>query len=208
MRKTEKERADLRRQTEERRQADKDRNGHSGARGMKKPSMAALSHDMLNEDEARDLMAHINEQSDRGLALMAGALVEMGLYWAVYRRFPDAGEEARKATFISDRAPLGTFSAKIIVGRQMLIYGDQMEKCLNSVRAIRNAFAHALRPLDFNHPTIVAECEKLTVFDYIGPKTENLSMKDYFALVCQLLYHLLITNANQYEGSGTKSNLP
>lgn len=65
------------------------------------------------------------------------------------------------ALFRDKGAPLSSFSAKIAVAHALGIFDDEYRDQLDRFRAIRNTFAHAIRPFDFNEPTIATECLKL-----------------------------------------------
>jgi hypothetical protein len=104
-------------------------------------------------------------ETDRGAALMASAYTEKSLWFAINCTIADPGEALRKQWFDGPRAPFSTFSAKITLGRIINIYGEGMEGRLNVVRRIRNQFAHAPRPIDFNHPAIQESCELLVPDD-------------------------------------------
>jgi hypothetical protein len=64
---------------------------------------------------------------------------------------------------LSDRGPIGTFSAKILAGYAFGIYDESIRKNLDVVRQIRNGFAHSKTMIDFNHELVVRELAKLVV---------------------------------------------
>ena len=208
--KTHEERVEIRQRVEAARNPDKDRTGHDGARGegAKMQSLRDLSREFPTKDESKAILAHLEEESDRGLALLSGAIAEMGLFWAIYARFPNLGEKVRKATFEDSGAPLASFSAKITIGRAMGIFGPDTEQRLHQIRLIRNAFAHAVRPLDFIHPTIEAECAKLN----IPPELENFgpfkSTRHRFGIFANAMYALLLHDAREYGIRNIETRLP
>lgn len=174
MRKSEQQKAKIRRQTEAGRKPNKDRTAHEAAREMKLPTLADLSRTPATEEELKQVFDLLETESDRGCALIAGSLLENTLAMTINCHLADCGEQFRKKLYGGSDAPLGTFASKIKMGRALAIYDKRVQKSFETVKDIRNAFAHALRPLDFTNPTIVSHVE--TLFDREMPKQdENLS---------------------------------
>lgn len=61
----------------------------------------------------------------------------------------------------TEGAPLGTFSARIRAARGFGIIGPLAESHMDSIRLIRNQFAHSPLRLDFTNEAIAAEIDKL-----------------------------------------------
>ena len=57
--------------------------------------------------------------------------------------------------------PLSTFSAKIDLGLVLVLYRPQVWRDLDNIRDIRNEFAHADEPRDFNFQKIRDRCANL-----------------------------------------------
>jgi hypothetical protein len=64
------------------------------------------------------------------------------------------------AELVADNGPLRSFHTKILIGRALRIYGDNVGYNLNIVRSIRNQFAHAKKLITFQHELIVKELNK------------------------------------------------
>ena len=112
------------------------------SRQAKQPTLAALSRELPTEAELENYFDFTQQESDRGLAIMAGSLVENALRMAIMCRFADPGEAISKGWFEGPSAPFGSFAAKIKLGRALAIYADKMEQQLSLLKDIRNAFAH------------------------------------------------------------------
>ncbi len=138
----------------------KDRAGHDAARGVPIPKLADLSRETLSEDEILNWKELITKESDRGAAIMAGALVEQALTKVIRSHLTDPGDKITKTWFEGQGAPFGTFAAKITLGRALGIYSDYTERRLIFIKDVRNAFAHSVRPLDFKHATLAAACHQ------------------------------------------------
>lgn len=210
MPKSDQEKAETRQQTEARRQADKDRSEHETARGKKavEQTLIDLSRDMLTEAESEQFLAETARESDRGLALLSGSLVEVGLLWSIYARLPDLGEKEKRKTAYDVGAPLASFSSKIKMGRAMGVYGPVTESALNEVRAIRNAFAHALRPLTFKNPTISREVGRLTIPYPLTDLRLPDDARERFRLICNGLYGIILKNGIGYGRRNFEILLP
>ena len=178
-----------------------DRVHHEGKRSVKAPKLSDLNERELSAEDIEKLAASFDEESDRGLALIGAAFAETGLEWAIYRRMPGLGETIGKKTFSGDKAPLGTFSSKIIMGRAMGIYGEETERLLNCLRQIRNQFAHRLIPIDFSTPEVAKACNGLLIPGGLKPLSKLDSPRMRYRLAANYLYLALMKNA--YQQSAT-----
>jgi hypothetical protein len=101
----------------------------------------------------------IDQLDDRGAAILAGALLEDRLTIAIKARLI-SDPKVMRALF-TGMGPLATFSAKIKLAYLMSIIPKPISKCADTVRKIRNEFAHNLSPLTFETPQIKALCGDL-----------------------------------------------
>jgi hypothetical protein len=165
-RKTPEERARIKAETMARRDPNKDLTRHEAARGIGLSSLSELKRlqfDLRQEDYER-FYKELNEQSDRGAALVATAFIEHILVMVLCTRMA-AVEGGVNSWFYGDKAPFSSFSAKIKIARALGILGPQTEEYLDRLRNIRNLFAHTPRPADFSTPAVAAECRKLLIAD-------------------------------------------
>jgi hypothetical protein len=109
-----------------------------------------------------DLLDELKEQHDRAAAVILAALLEDALRDAILSRMVPLTEQKERQIFGPD-SPLGSLSAKIKVGFALGVYGPETRADLDTIRGIRNAFAHARRPIKFDTPEIAAECAKLRI---------------------------------------------
>jgi hypothetical protein len=130
-------------------------------RGQKKPSLVGLSREPLSVDDKPAARAELLEGTDRSSALVGCALVDSSLVSALTTHFVSMDETQFEELFYSRNAPLQSFSARIQVGRAIGIYGPRVGSMLDSLRKVRNVFAHSIKPLKFDHPLIEKECAKL-----------------------------------------------
>ncbi len=143
------------------RRADQGRQKHAEQRGKKLQSLADLSRMLPTEKELEQVFADFKTESDRGCALIAGSFLENTIALAINAFIADFGDAFKKQLHEGSDAPLGTFASKIKMGRALGIFDEKVQTRFETVKNIRNAFAHALRPLDFEHPSIVAAVRTL-----------------------------------------------
>jgi hypothetical protein len=164
-------------------------------------TLSELSRTLPDENELREMFAALETESDRGCALIAGSLLENILATTLQSHFADCGEAFRKKLFEGADAPLSTFSAKIKLGRALAIYDQQIQSSFEKIKDIRNAFAHSLKPLSFEHPSISAHVKALHPSNM--PKAEgNLSAERIrYASFCLMFGRHLWAVANERGGA-------
>jgi len=140
----------------------KDRSAHEAARGrgQKKPSLRDLSRIHNFDERVQDMLHELDNQTDRGAALIAAAMVDVALGRCMRCRLLYF-DNCVDVLFENEGAPLGTFSARIKMARGLGVIGPLTESHLNSVRRVRNQFAHSPLKIDFTNELIAAEIDKL-----------------------------------------------
>lgn len=185
----------------------KDRAQHEAARGLKMKTLADLSRELPNEEEISQLFSLMENESDSGSALVAGSFVEAAVYMAIAAKLVE-DRAITDAIFHGANAPVATFSAKIRLGLGLGMYGPVTAERLGTIKDIRNAFAHALRPLDFNHPTIVAACDSLTPNPLPKAKGTLAPARVRYLAVCRILFKQIFDKALEEGGKPIEYNLP
>jgi hypothetical protein len=107
-----------------------------------------------------DLLDELKGQNDRAVAIILPAQLESVLQEAIAARLVPLDKREENRIFGYD-GPLGSFSAKIKIGFALGIYGPETRAHLDTIRAIRNTFAHSRKPVTFETPAVAAECAKL-----------------------------------------------
>jgi hypothetical protein len=104
--------------------------------------------------------------SDRTTAIVGASFLERALETAIVTKFVHyLGNEERLDLFDGDRgAPLGSFSARIRIAYALGVYGPKTRDHLNSIRAIRNAFAHSPRVLTFDTAQVREVADQLALY--------------------------------------------
>ena len=107
-----------------------------------------------------DMADELASDSDRAFIILLSSFVENSLTEAIIERLPGYSDEIDNDIFGSN-APLSAFSSKIRIGQAMGIFGSKTRACLDVLRELRNACAHAMRPISFSTPTLKAVCRRL-----------------------------------------------
>jgi hypothetical protein len=131
----------------------------SPRRSKKQQSLKDMVAEPPDLADIMDMLAELENQHDRAAAVILAAQVENTLRAAILSRM--VLEEREEARLFGPDMPLGTFSAKIKIGFALGVYGPETRTDLDTIREIRNAFAHARKPIKFNTPEIAAACARL-----------------------------------------------
>jgi hypothetical protein len=130
------------------------------SRGRKKPSLRDLSNLQHLNDHIQEMLHELEHQSDRGVALVAAAMVQVQLKLIMRCRIVDF-KDSENILFDKEGAPLSTFSDCIKVARAFGVIGPVIYLHLETIRKIRNQFAHSPRSIDFTNDLIAAEIRNL-----------------------------------------------
>lgn len=111
-------------------------------------------------NEYAETYKEIATGSDRSCAILAAAEVERYLETFIVLNLANTtGEVFKRLT--DQNGPLGSFSSKIILAFAMGIIDKPTYNDLNSIRNIRNVFAHSVLNVSFETPQVTRECENL-----------------------------------------------
>src|SRR5260221_1856088 len=109
----------------------------------------------LEESEAME--KEFYGESDRACGVLHASWVEQVLETAIRRRLrPNLSNR-----MFDFEGPVGTFSAKIMMGYALGLFGSKTNHDLLLIRTIRNEFAHCQLPLRFDLPEVKAVCDQL-----------------------------------------------
>jgi hypothetical protein len=147
------------------------------------------------------------EKNDRGAAILLATNLENALEYAI-RQLLRVGDGQYDLLFGLDSCPMGTFENKIRMAYALEIFGQETKANLNTIKAVRNAFAHTKLPIGFETEQVKAACELLTIPILLPPHTvrpkvneTTLSARERFHMVCEYLSHnLLIYGAGCFQG--------
>jgi hypothetical protein len=171
-------------------------------KGMKDPNAAALTplNDIArqrpNKHEMPDFFRRLENEAARTAVTVYGAMLESMLEDALTANMMVLHEDRFEELFRGHNAPLGNWSSKTLLAHALGIFSDKVRLQMDQARRIRNAFAHAIRPLDFTNPTIEAECMKLDcctmVKDGVTFESERRDARGRYSEACEMMaVHLL-----------------
>lgn len=104
-------------------------------------------------DQIKAFTEELKIQTDRGVALIAAAVLDELLEMLLTARLLEVGRDRHDALFGRGK-PLDLFSAKIELGFQLGLYPNATRTQLEMIRAVRNEFAHSIEPLTFSNPQV------------------------------------------------------
>lgn len=170
----------------------------------KRDALRKLSKKFPPPPEIERIFSDLGEQPDMVVAIAGAALVEGILEKFLVNSLPVSNKQLVGELF-AIKGPLGDFYSKILVARAFGRITSPMVRELNSIRAIRNVFAHSKVPISFETSEITK------VVDESGLKTAiknveireahkmNLNNKEWYALMCQILYIMLMGPEDEYK---------
>jgi DNA-binding MltR family transcriptional regulator len=187
---------------------------HKGkTKGARPPASNFMTQQWKNRPEFKSVLVEIRTQNDRGAAITAGAAVEHSLRLAIEARWSPSSpmsDTARKCIF-GETGPLGTFAAKIKVAHALGFVDQQTADYLNTVRLIRNEFAHHMKPITFASEIILALCKNLPNPDFFAngaqfvPPMDDERMRSIFIEKVYDLMLFLIGDLETVDASPDKS---
>lgn len=138
----------------------------------------------------------LNDETDRGCALMAASFIEhrLGELLETYL----VKDEAVTA-LLSSTGPLGSFSARIDMAYAVALISKAMRRDLHLLRKIRNDFAHTPKELSFKTRTVADRCRELT---YAGHDRTKLEPRECFTramLAIDGSIYMTITSGRKLE---------
>jgi DNA-binding MltR family transcriptional regulator len=129
--------------------------------------------------------------SDRGAALTMASLADTALNGIILWGTGVKEIEAIRGLFMGDRAPFGTFDAKIKVAWYFGLIGPKAYSNLAVIREVRNVFAHAMSDVTFDDKAIMRACERLQLSEqstfFCNNVTDNRN-RHKFGYVCDEIY--------------------
>ena len=113
-----------------------------------------------------DFGPELRNASDRSVAILIGANVERDLERLLLESLVHVKDEDAIGRLIGRGGALSTFYGNSHLGYAVGLYGIKELGNLESIRRIRNVFAHAPSIVRFDTPEIVAECNKFTILEH------------------------------------------
>ncbi len=135
-------------------------------------SLSKLATKFPEKDAFFDLLgATMTDRNDRAAVLTVVSLLEGALQKSLATKFiPD--DKGKLEYMFGSGAPLRDFSAKIKMGFALGVYGPNTRADLDTIREVRNSFAHTMSPIYFNTPEVENVCKRIVILDQFDPRSE------------------------------------
>jgi DNA-binding MltR family transcriptional regulator len=130
------------------------------SRGQHKRSVRDLSRDPPAFEDHDEIIKMQNEGPDLVLAITASALIEYEIETLIIARMKRRDPNTILKCF-ENNGPMSGLYSKSVLAYAMGILDEIMFENVNIVRLIRNAFAHARRPIKFGALEVMAELRKV-----------------------------------------------
>jgi hypothetical protein len=125
-----------------------------------KETLRALSRGLPTPDDIAATEEDMLETSDRGAAIIAASMLERCIEAAIISNLPRRDKKMLDKMSEHDGA-LSSFYSKVHLGYAMGLYSDKILSELESIRKIRNVFAHSAKNVTFETAPIAHQCAKL-----------------------------------------------
>lgn len=122
----------------------------------------------LETEHFSDLVIEMGSQgNDRAAAILAARHLEDALAFAIVSRLKI--DKNRFPDLFGYNRPLGTFDNKIRFSYAIRLVTEETRTLLDVIRSIRNAFAHALIPIQFTTKQVSDACSLIIIPDPLPP---------------------------------------
>jgi hypothetical protein len=122
----------------------------------KRDPLRELSRRFPAPPEFEKILHSLGDQADITIAIVGTAAIEGGLEKLLLHHFGPLDPELQGKLFKS-RGPISDFDGKILIAEALKIITPRQSKKLNSLKAIRNVFAHAKGHVTFETSEIANE---------------------------------------------------
>lgn len=153
-------------------------------------TLEGITNEMPTAEDLANFQNYVAKESDRGSAIMTGALVEQALFVALRSRLPHITEDETKNWFLGPNAAFRSFEAKTKLGRALNMYNEDVEGRLDLIRRIRNAFAHRSLPIGFDHPVLKPLVDQLDPTEGLATDSVKLIFWTYSLAIALLLWDI------------------
>lgn len=138
-------------------------------------------------------------ESDRGAVILAATTIEDMLEWACIARLPGLHSDlAAREPIFGVNGSAASFSNKIHLAYALGVIDRKARTEIDLIREMRNACAHARKPISFTLPQLQAACLKV-IEDFLPLllSREPAALRHTFALKCVLLNQYIVSGQRQ-----------
>ncbi|MDR3423946.1 MAG: hypothetical protein P4M13_02550, partial [Alphaproteobacteria bacterium] len=154
-----------------------------------KLTLRDLTRQIPTLDDLLEIEREINSFSDQNAAIVLASVVDRYLELAIVEKLERNDDETR-AQLTATGGALDGFFAKINLGYAMGLFNVKRRNDLESIRRIRNCFAHSPKVITFDTPQINKECSAIALGRSLRP---NYSNRDRYVYACNRITKILIS---------------
>jgi hypothetical protein len=128
----------------------------------------------------------IQEQTDRGSAIVGAAMMEEMLSVVLQKRMSEMNRP-HYDTFFGLNGPGGSLSNKIELFYAFGLCNDLLYKAMHDIRSIRNKFAHRIESLTFDDPSVAELVDRLSPTEFELPNRRQ-KFIGLLSMILSLIY--------------------
>jgi DNA-binding MltR family transcriptional regulator len=146
------------------------------------------SHEYQTLGQHPELNVELVNSSDRVAALIGASIIDLHLERLLASFFIEDEKEVRPLLSGKDpNAALGTLSSRNRAAYCLGLISKVEFEDINTIRNIRNAFAHQLFDCSFQTPEVRSACEALRLFEQIAKPPEGFTTRVKFTFAVTVL---------------------
>lgn len=164
--------------------------------------------------DADGLIKNIDKESDRSAVVILAAHLEDVLLHVIFTQCRNANTPESLEHLARHDGPLGSFSARIDMAHILGLYQTGMRAKLHLIRELRNACAHARKPISFDTPEVQAVVRRLLPsLPFIAgtienPGTDGRVYRMLFQMVALIISAKLLGHLERYYRAIVESAPP
>lgn len=159
---------------------------------MAKKGLRELSRERATGEELNLLLEEIPKATDRHAVILLCSLLQSYLCVMIIRHLKNDDVDTLEELY-EHGGPLSSFYSQIHLAYALGLFDKKIKRDLNTVRTIRNVFAHAAKPVSFKTDRILAEVAKLNAPTYLKSpvKVPDAPRQWFIGSVILLIVHIL-----------------
>jgi DNA-binding MltR family transcriptional regulator len=122
-------------------------------------------------EESRQFLEEMHKETDRGAALIGAEFLSETLASMLKAFFIDDAVFIRE---LLQEGPLSNFALRRKMAYALGLLSETTYKDLDTIRRIRNEFAHSYKPVKFADPLVKKLCDELETYEKLRPILVNL----------------------------------
>jgi DNA-binding MltR family transcriptional regulator len=137
------------------------------SRSRRPSHVKKLAKDVPDPARIGRILARLDSEdshlADYAIAMIGAELLSGALQAAIVGRFRKFDTDDEIKELFENRGPLADLSSRIKLAYALDLFGPETRDDLDSIRRIRNLFAHRPEQHSFREPPIAADCKRLHI---------------------------------------------